>query len=426
MTNLEKVHYFFRDYESPERFIDWNYHYIISSCLGRRVHFQKENPVFPNIFVVIVGPPAIGKTMPASKLGDMLGSLVEMNAQGQAVDLVDIVPDCVTLERLYQVIEKSTKIYRAPNGDPKVHSSVSFNLADEMALLFKNSEKMNDLTMFLNAGYDCKSSFKYETKRNGTNVIKNMCINFLGCCTPNWIAKNMSSNVLDDGWASRVFFIYGDTRRQLTTYYNFSEAQNKALMDIKVHCRNLSKLSGEVTFTPEALAYFDDWYQKHQLTGRINKDPKLDNYYGRKKLHIWKLAMIHHFGNSLSMTVGVESVKDAFRTAADAELDMHKALASININPTARLAEMIKRSIVSSNGAGMNRIELAARHFADIAQGGLASLDEAVGYLVLTDQITNTGGRYNLVRKILPVDFAKELMETTADQTEPISNQATQ
>lgn len=413
MTNHEKLMEYFRDYESPRHFLTWDWLYMISSCLGRKVWFQTGAPVFPNIYVVIVGPPAVGKSMPARKLGDALAKLTKIEPDGKIKDLVNIVPECVTLEKLYDVIEKSTDVV-PPNPEtkakPYVHASVSFLLAEEMGLLFKKNDKMSDLILFLNAGYDCTSKFRYETKRNGSNIINNMCVSFFGCCTTDWIARNISSSVIDDGWSSRVFFIYGDTRHQLTSFYKFSPDQDQYLNDLKKHCEKIAKISGEVTFSKEAEDYFHEWYQNRQTKERINKDPKLDNYYSRKKLHIWKLAMLLHFSEHTDMVITLEDMIGAFKIAADAEMNMHKALASINTNPVARLAESIVASIKSSQ-QGMTWVEIIHRHFNDVQVGGMNSLMEARDYLILTGRIKSDGNKF-VLPKTNPAPGFVDVQET--------------
>src|SRR4051812_5468753 len=87
-TNLEKVLYYFQDYESPEHFLIWNYLYAVASCLGRKVFFQEGEPIFPNIFVIPVGDPGIGKSMPAKRFASIISSLMKKSKSSN--ELVDM------------------------------------------------------------------------------------------------------------------------------------------------------------------------------------------------------------------------------------------------------------------------------------------------------------------------------------------------
>jgi hypothetical protein len=424
LTNLEKVHKYFHDFESPSHFIDWNFLYAISSCLGRRVYFQNlEMGLFPNIYVVIVGPPGVGKSLPAKRLSAIISSMVTLDTNGKPKDLVNIVPQCLTLERLYEVLERCGDAIKTDtldeNGKRKAyfHSSASFLLADEMGLLFKKNDKIKDLTQFLNAGFDCIEKFKYETKKNGVNVITNLCVNFFGCTTPAWISENIGSGLIDDGFASRVFWVWGEEKRKQTTFYRFTKEQEQCLLELKEHFRKLATLTGEVNFTPEAAEYFHDWYQRREKSSRVNKDSKLDGYYARKKVATLKMCMLFHFMENVNNVITLETLKKTFAFLAETEIDMHKALASVNANPTARLAEDIKRDLKSTGG--MNKAEILVKHF---SKGGISAIGEAIQYLELTQQITGSmGGAYKLTKKIIDeIDFKAASNKFSEEEEVPL------
>lgn len=417
MTNIEKLLFYFRDQESPIQFLIWDYLYMVSSCLGRKVWFQKNAPVYPNIYVVIVGPPAVGKTMPAKILGDALrGIMVEktsVSGEKYLTEMVKVAPQCVTLERLYEILARSVESFKYMDK-PKIHSSMSFILADEMGLLFKNADQIKNLTNFLNAGYDCMNKFEYETKHGAPNIITNMCVSFFGCCTPAWISKNLDPSSIDEGWASRIFFIYGDKKRQLTTYYEYSPEQLVALDDLKKHFRAIAAVAGEVTFSDEARAYFDQWYQNESEGGRINRDPRMDHYYSRKRIHTWKLAMLAHFAEKTDLVVTLQDMKQAFKWLAEAEVDMHKALASVNSNPVSRLAEEIVRQVMGAGkGKITPRIEIIHKQFSN-SPGGLPAIEEAIRFLKMTEKVEEVSGGLKIKEKIISgVDFVGGLSTET-------------
>jgi hypothetical protein len=437
LTNLEKVHSYFSQFESPEIFITWDYLYIIASCLGRKVWLQGEVPIYPNIFVIIVGPPAVGKSLPARTLADIITPLQKFDERGNAHDLVNITPTCVTLEKLYDFLEKCgdavkmknggppgwTPSTEAPNPPPYFHSSASFLMADELGMLFKKSDKTKDTILFLNGGFDCMRKFKYETKTKGLNVVTNLCVNFFGCATDRWIADNLSSSVIDEGFASRCFFVWGDTKRQFTTFYKFDAGQKAHLKELEKHFRDVSQVCGEVTLSQEAYEYLDNWYQKSEggKKFRINNDSKLDHYYGRKKLALIKLAILLHYSETTTTNVvSLATMQHAFKLAAETEVNMHRALASINVNPSAKIADDIKREL--KEVGPLTKAEILCKFFGR-ASGGKAMIDEAMNYLHLdTAQIRlGSGGKYELIEKVVAVDFKKPLVEkTTAEVKEEI------
>jgi hypothetical protein len=422
LTNLQKAHLYFKEFESPEIFITWDVLYAVSSCLGRKIWCQGDNPIFPNIFVVIVGPPSVGKSQPAKQLFTLLSGMSKQDTKGNVHDLVNITPSCITLEKLYDFLEKCGDAVRLkPDAPPYFHSSASFLLADEMGLLFKKSDKTKDTILFLNTGYDNTDKFRYETKTKGINVVTNLCVNFFGCCTDRWISDNLSSNVIDEGFASRCFFVYGDEKRHYTTFYKFDDEQKTAWSDLKEHFKKIADLVGEVHLSPEAHDYLHEWYQKTEAGRkfRVNNDSKLDHYYGRKKLHAIKVATLYHYLEKTDNVITLDELKWAFSFLAHTEVNMHKALASLNSNPTAKLADDMKRELKAEGP--MSKPELLAKFFGR-SPGGLAMFDEALNFLRDTLQ-TRIGkdGKYELIEKVVAVDFKKPLVEkTTAEIKEEI------
>jgi hypothetical protein len=422
MTNLEHIHNYFKDYESPAHFITWIYYYGVTSCLGRRIWTQGDRPIYANQQIIIVGPPAIGKSMPATVLCNKISSLVRIDERNIAHDLVNIVPNCITLEKLYSVMERAGTALKLPSGKPYFHSSASFMLADEMGLLFKDKQQIKNLVMFLNGGYDCMEKFTYDTKNHGTNQITNMCVNFFGCCTPNWVSENITSGLIDDGWTSRVIWLWGEEKRQLTTFIKLSEDQKKSFDEVAKHFGKLALVSGECILTKEAEDFFHHWYHHVNDKTRINKDGKLDNYYGRKKVHALKMAMIIHFSERLDLVITVDDIKRALEVLGEAELNMHKALASVNSNPAARLAEGIKKDL-SQSKEGMTRAEIIAKHFTN---GGLQSIDEVLEYLRIAGVANlGAGGKYSIVKKIIPFeDCVKQQALSAAEIKDTIIKEA--
>lgn len=402
LTNLDKVHYCFSEFESPEHFITAGYLFCISSCLGRKVWLQEGIPIFPNEQWALIGPASVGKTLHSSILLDLVRSLMEVNPGTKALEpLVAVAPQSVTLEKLYEKLERcGTAIGKDVTGDkPYFHSSLSFMLEGEMGDLFKPGPAAQTLTLFLNKGYDCASTFDYETKRSGENHVKNLCVNFYGCATPDWIEKNLDSSVIGNGWASRVLWLYAEEKRQRTTFLKFTAEHMAMFEDIKKHFRNVAKVFGEVKMSPEFVEYFDNWYRKDFK--RINHDVKLDAYYGRKKLHALKLAMAFHFAEKTTKVLELDCLLKAFEYLNPCELNMHKALASMNQNPLAVLAqEMLRLLTVKKDGLSSSELMM---ELYQKAPKGMESIEEVKCYLSATKQIKMLDSKYVANKVIVDV-----------------------
>lgn len=393
MGNLDKFLFTQSDLESPTHFLKWNFYFGVTSCLGRKVWIGDIDhyPVFPNLYLIFVGPPATGKSLPANKVRSLLKQVADYVKQGDRevlTRLVKVLPDSVTLEALVEAMDKSTKIIEIEGRKGKrrkyAHSSGTFALSEELGVLFR--QNTNDLVMFLTAGYNC-GDYVRETKTKGGNNVRNMCLNFLGCAVPEWIAKNVDDKLIDLGFTSRVIFVYGDKPRKRTPLLSLTDEQFFALEEIRDHFKDLAKLAGQVKLsaqeTPEAWEWFEDWVVNRQDTDIVNTDRRLTNYYARKKIHLLKMAMAVHFADKTTMELELEDFQKADKLLKDTEMTMHLALASMARNPTYDLAKAILDKI-KADGKLKNKDILLT--FFD--QGSEEDIQRAIKWLVDTDKIT--------------------------------------
>lgn len=365
-TNLAKFHHYLEKLECLDYFITWNYNYAISSCLGRKVWLGQERdfPIFPNLYLFFVGPPGASKSLPATKTTKILSNLIDIKEKnGKFYDryLVNISPDSATLEALYDKMAEATEGIRIQEKPPiiYVHSSVSFCLAEEVGVLFR--EKTNDLIMFLTAGWNC-GDFRRKIKSEKEIKIVNMCINFLGCCTPKWYRDTMSSKLINEGFTGRVLHIYGSKKRWHSKSLDVTVEQQTSLKSLtEDHLKKLAKVVGEVKFTPEAQDYIDDWCINIYPKERSNKDSKLDFYFERKRHHLKKLCIVAHFHNKLDLIIDIDDVKLAQTMLLEIEPNMHHALQHEVTNKLSKISDSILSFLLINGDATQHTI--IRKHF---------------------------------------------------------------
>lgn len=363
MTNEEKFCWYLHDLPSPRHFLQWNYRFAVSSILARKVWFGNDAPIFPNLYLIFVGPPSVGKSLPASMTKQLLESCKEVRVipgteKTETRQIINFSPDSLTVERLIESLASCVESIKISENPKKfyVHSSMTFSITEELTNLFKT--KQEDLVDFLVAGWNC-GGFKRETKSGDRFNIQQMCINFLGCTTVDRLAKCVNSDLVSQGFTSRTLFLYGDKPYHRVSEIKASADQRQALDEVKKHWKELNKLVGQIHLTPEAKEWLDLWI-KSKMDSHINKDKKLEDYYGRKYHHLIKCAINAHFRDSLSLKIEVEDLEEADKDLALIEVDMHKSLRSLGRNPIHTLAEDIKRGL--ENGP-MSRKRILVLYF---------------------------------------------------------------
>lgn len=389
-TNLEKWRFYLNNVESPQIFIDWSWYSAVAATLQRRVSFggdpsDNEFQIYPNMYLVFVGPPGVGKSITANKARDLINSVNNelTRRMGAKAKLIKIGPQTTSLAALVSFIGVNYTLSDITPlfGEKKIyhHCSVSLFATDELENLL--SSEMGDLVSFLNTAWDCGSYYKI-TKTQGTDVLNNMCLNLLGCCTPEWISSSIASKILKAGFAARTIFVWGGAKRKFTPFIRVSEEQRKAKQEIVKYLADLANVYGEVKITPEAEEYFTKYYETMPFN-RINKDKKLDYYYERKKVHIIKTAINIHFSDSTDMVLTIDDIKKAISLLEETEKTMHLALMYSGRNTLSSTASEVAEYLKECNRP-VTEAEILQRFFS------IATLNEIktiMTYLYETKQI---------------------------------------
>lgn len=407
-----------RDLESPESYIRWSYYSMIASALARRVWYRSNpitkqpdhNSLFCNLFILLCGPPATGKGRAMRQMKAVLKDprmiqFVKDPTNGTMLEVpcVSIGADATTLESIYQEMSSSTRSFthKADLGEGKrdivlncAHTSCSFLIEELGVLLTKESDKT---VHFLNDGFDC-GDVNYKTKHQGKFRLHNCCINIAAGCYPEFIRDN--PHIIVQGFSSRLIVVYESEKRFHKFYEGVDTSQQHHYDAIVEHVKVLAtKVVGEITLSADALACLKHIYPSFDdRQTRINKDPRLDNYYARKNIHMQKLAAIHHFSERLdSMVVEQPSVEYAFNELNRVEVRMSDAWKASGRNAGYEVGLQIVRYLegVGDNGATYKRLLLDFTR--DIKR---SDFDEVLQVLVATGQVNNGGQKYTIAKRV--------------------------
>ena len=423
MTNLDKFCEYLKSLPTPKHFVAWNYYFAVSSCLGRRVWEGPLDyaPTFANQYLIFVGDPGSGKSLPANNTRKLLESLVippekanehktvEQMEQDKLLGLstplsaLNMAPDDCSVERLIDLMTHGTRSFRYYDNDAGkeksiAHTSFCACLSEELATLFR--EKQTVLVQFLNAMWN-GGDHRRETHKHKKQVIKNCCMNLLGCAVPDWIARNIHSDLLDTGFAARTLFLYGEYKERRKGIIQKPPPLNiQYYEDLREHLQTICTISGEVSFTDEAAQFIDDKTALF-LEERVNPDKRLNSYYVRKHVHWKKLAMNMHFGESTTMTIPLETVEKALVFLEATELNMHLALASMEKHPVHVVAETILDRLRKTETQTPAQLKLLT--WDDGGARPQETFDMALGHLIDTKQIEtttvdNVNIKYRLIR----------------------------
>lgn len=309
------------DTEAPKTFHFWTAMVTLAAAAQRKVwidlgHFQWT----VNMYVMLVAEPGIATKSTSIRIGEKLLRGIKGYHRG---------PDSLTWQSLIESFREAMHGFKYLDGQiiqaPLTIWSGEFgNLIDP-----ENRELLD----FFTAMWDGQAeTFKRRTRSHGETEIESPWLNFVGCTTPSWVARNFHSDMVGGGFASRLIVVAGGKKHKLIAYPGISQGGLKTEMeeDLKSDLRHIARLSGPMQLTPEALEWGTHWYGELQrnLTQSI-VSRRASGYFARKQTHLHKIAMLFSIAERDDLVIEVDHLKSAHEALLIVEKDMEKVLANI-------------------------------------------------------------------------------------------------
>src|SRR5574343_634447 len=218
MTNFERWRFFTKNLPSPDSWIDFGWYFLVSAALQRRVwYYDDVMPLYPNQYVVFVGPPGIGKGNILGPLAQILkfwkyekGQLIKTSTGQELPPLFPVGADSITFEQLLaDVGDSARRVVKPDKSGVYMHCSYAFIL-EELASLFKH--KTADVIKFLQNAYDSKD-YEYKTKHQGKDILRNICFSFIAGTQVDFLKEASESRIFGQGFASRTLFLFENVER---------------------------------------------------------------------------------------------------------------------------------------------------------------------------------------------------------------------
>ncbi len=391
LSFLELWMLYLKDLESSVMFQKWGYYNAISNLLERRVwihgtspRYGMGRPIMPNMFLLFVGKPAVGK-------GQALGYSVRLcesvlNAEGKR--FLNCSPDASTLAGMIKWLSESKKTIDIGEKDKYDYHSTAFHV-EEFGVLM--TEGARDLTNALNQFYDAQR-FRKVTATQGRFDMDNICVNMIACCTPDFLKDAFNLGLFKQGFMSRFIVVFAAEPRAYIDSYGETDEQVEIRNLLIAHATKVSQVYGELKFSEEAKKLRKEWIEpdgKLMNEGRVNKHHTLEHYYGRTRLHWFKLAMAMHFSEPWEdMVITGETMQKALNLLNETEQDMHSAFALVDSVPIVEYYDKVLNSVMICGGHGYPK----SRLYSDYRHIGQKGINECISFLTEAGRISFHGG----------------------------------
>jgi hypothetical protein len=291
---------------SPEIWRRWTAISILGGALERRVGLKTARGIlYPNTFVMLVGPPAAGKSIiieEARKFWTDAGGLF-------------LAPSAITRAGMIDILEESRKTILTPDGPMIYHPMLV--ASSEFGNLVPAYE--NDWINQLNELYDCGVIFRARTRALGEKVIEGPYMHIVAGTQPQYLRVLLPEEAFGMGFFSRFILIYSGSAPK-TSIFDAPEKNKKLAAMLRSDLEEVVELIGDFSIDEEAKAFYEEAY-KNSFAPQP-EHPKLQHYNGRRIVHILKIAMAVAVGENSDLILTKSHIETALHYLHDAERHM--------------------------------------------------------------------------------------------------------
>tara|TARA_R110000744_G_scaffold119766_8_gene223334 strand:+ start:561 stop:1736 length:1176 start_codon:yes stop_codon:yes gene_type:complete len=363
--------------EPPENFRLWVGLSTIASVLERKCSLVWGTETFyPNMYIVLCGPPATRK-----------GTAMRVGKQFLDELGINVASDESSRQKLVKSLQESISADQDMDGTMVHHSSLTIHASELTVFLGYGSREM--LSM-LCKWYDCEGRYVYDTHARGKEEVPNVWVHLFGATTPGQLRAALPEDAVGSGFTSRIVFISEDKKGKTVLKPDLTDRQKRLGELLSQDLAQIRNMVGPFLPTPEYEEIYYDWYQDSE-SRQIFADPRLEYYVQRRPTHLFKLSMLCCASRSLDKSLEAEDIQRAISLLHSAEKTMPKVFAGVGANPLAGAQTKLENII---RERGFIRMDEAARILSDdvshqqlgevvgaLKQQGLLSQDIKTGML---------------------------------------------
>jgi hypothetical protein len=306
---------------SPELWRLWGGISIVSAVLERKVHIRTGiGPLYPNMYIVLVGPPGTGKTVIVAKARYLWQQLVDLKNPNEGFHLS--ASSTTSASIIDDLREADRRIIRMSDTPPTVDYNALTICSTELGVLLPEYDNamMNKLT-------DIYDGHPYSERRRTKDLnfqIEAPQLNMLAACTPGYLTDVLPPGAWDQGFLSRTMLAFSteNLRREIfSEIFTDSVLESNLIADLR-HIFNHENVFGAMTMEPEARKALENW---HKAGGPPQPEhPRLMHYLTRRTTHLLKLCMVASVVENDSRIITKENLDTALGWLLELEIPLNE------------------------------------------------------------------------------------------------------
>ena len=290
----------------------------LSSIVSRRVWLDMDYfTIYPNLYVVLVGPPGNRKSSAMSTTKSLLRDLKTIPFSGECISKEKLVEEMVAQERAMDNLPDTFK-------DKRVYSPMTVCVTELSEFLAISQAGMIG---FLTDVYD-QDFYEFKTKNKGVAIVTGPFLNLLACTTPEWITTYLRSDIISGGFSRRTLFVYETEKAARIPFPKVTPEMRKAWGRVLDYAQRLLLVRGPFTFHKEAKDFYAEWY----INLKVPSDENTVGYYETKHIQMLKVAMLVSLSESTELILHKRHLDTALAFLSLVETNLSRVFQSMGRN----------------------------------------------------------------------------------------------
>lgn len=367
--------------ECPPNYHTWCALSALSHAIGKRVWTpQGIFTVFPNIYVLLVGPPGMAKSTAVDIARALISDTKACYVLGSATTKEAWLKDFAA--------EKSPTIQKFFNKETGMQEEFRQTaiFANELLTLVQTGGDPIGYITVLTDIWD-RHVFEVKTIGRGSDLIPNPYVSILGCLTPEVTNALISEKVLSTGFSRRCAFVYADRNAPPVPRPTITPQQYAAWDKAKERLHEIRQLSGAFTWSDEGAAYYDAWYMTHAERRNQPHSAALAGFLQSKAGYVIKIAMLLSLSDSDDMVLNPDNLSTAVMLMDQIEPAVDRIFAGTGRNELATVSESIVRLVQQEAGKAPFYIAKKSIMSVFYRDASTNDIENILTHLVSTDRI---------------------------------------
>lgn len=388
---------FTEDFESPPLYNKWIALLTLAVAGGRKVWLEEaNNRVWPNLYVVLVGPSGIGKGQA------MREALAFIDSTG-----VPRSPDQITIQQVIVDMSQRT-LNHATQGLITPYLLWAEELPSFLGMDAWKSGKLADLTTL----FDCAPSWRSETKNRGKFEIPGPYLCMLGGSTPSGLYDVLPPASVGQGFTSRIIFAWAGDYTKRVPVKPWTEKHITLFEALKHDMEIIAQIEGAMHLSDVATVLWSDYYRHRPDPMEVFTDTRLQGFASRIPFYVKKLAILCRMSDpEPGMFIEAHHLERAIQIIDQQGKMLHNVYEDIAPSNVIRFYPKVIRAILKLGGVDVLHSDIMKKFSHDLDR---REFKEVIGGLVdqgiIVEKPVIDNGRVKMYYSITKKDLVQKLV----------------